>query len=416
MITSLFDSVARSGPPETVRFEHLQTPEGRELAALAPVPVEHAGATEPLRWYVAAIASEASVMAPARALERQSILANVVALILGVGLSMLLGRAIVRMRRDLAVTKESLASAETRARDLGSYVLTTRLAEGGQGEVWRAEHRLLAREAAIKLIQPTQDLAEMPAVRERFRREAQALAALRSRHTIEIFDYGVTEDGVFYYVMELLDGLDLETLVLRHGALPAARAIDFLIQVCSSLGEAHEAKLLHRDVKPANIYVCRAADEVDIVKVLDFGLVNTVGERAYATSDAPRTPSAMQRIVPEISADKTTVDNDVIDEHATDPANEKLTRAGFFVGTPGYMAPEQLMSSSSIDARADVLRSRMRRVVAAHGSHGLRSRRHPAPRDRPHLGGAPVAARRVSFVVARGPRGARRAVPREGRG
>ena len=121
----------------------------------------------------------------------------------------------------------TLGKAVTEARELGSYRLVERLGQGGMGEVWKAEHRLLARNAAIKLIRPEVMHDEaIGEVRERFRREAQTLASMKSRHTIEIFDYGVTNDGTFYYVMELLDGLDLEQIIVRYGAQPAARVID----------------------------------------------------------------------------------------------------------------------------------------------------------------------------------------------
>jgi serine/threonine-protein kinase len=147
---------------------------------------------------------------------------------------------------------------------------------------------------------------------------------MRSRHTIQIFDYGVTEAGVFYYVMELLDGLDLESIVVRYGAQPAARVIKLLEQACGSLAEAHDAGLLHRDIKPPNLFACRAADEVDICKLLDFGIVQTPG-------DAPVTPIAQSRI----------------------PDTPKLTQLGAMLGTPGFMAPEQILGMK-LDGRADL--------------------------------------------------------------
>ena len=145
------------------------------------------------------------------------------------------------------------------------------------GEVWHATHRMLARPAAIKLIKP-----EMLGARrrrgngawsQRFRREAEAASGLQSPHTIRLYDFGETRAGTFYFVMELLEGLDLETLVRRYGPLPPARVVYLLRQACHSLGEAHERGLIHRDVKPANIYLCRLGREYDFVKVLDFGLV-----------------------------------------------------------------------------------------------------------------------------------------------
>jgi serine/threonine-protein kinase len=170
-----------------------------------------------------------------------------------------------------------LGTAVRKARELGSYQLVERLGKGGMGEVWRARHRMLARPAAIKLIRPEVLGAGYPEGRRqvlhRFEREAQATAVMRSSHTIELYDFGAAEDGTFYYVMELLEGFDLERLVERFGPVPAERAVHLLLQICDSLAEAHEAGLIHRDVKPANVFACRYGREVDFVKVLDFGLV-----------------------------------------------------------------------------------------------------------------------------------------------
>ncbi len=205
-----------------------------------------------------------------------------------------------------------------RAREMGSYHLESLLGRGGMGEVWRASHRLLARPAAIKLIRVDWLVNSQPGNRkiilERFEREAQATAAMRSPHTVQLYDYGVTEQGFFYYAMELLDGLDLQALVERHGPLPPERTIHLLAQVCHSLAEAHGKDLIHRDIKPANVYVCRYGREFDFVKLLDFGLVES-----RAGADATET------------MDGTTV----------------------AVGTLGYMSPEQVLGSS-LDARADL--------------------------------------------------------------
>ena len=156
------------------------------------------------------------------------------------------------------------------------------------GEVWRARHRLLIRPAAIKLIRP-RALGTMSGDPEllmrRFEREARATAALTSPHTVQLYDFGVTEDGRLYYVMELLDGLDLDTLVRQHGPLPAERVVHLLRQVCSSLQDAHGNGLVHRDIKPANVVVSRAGTTFDFVKVLDFGLVKLDSARS-ADKDA----------------------------------------------------------------------------------------------------------------------------------
>jgi len=166
-----------------------------------------------------------------------------------------------------AYTLRGLSRQVGEARAMGSYRLVRLLGEGGMGEVWTAEHRLLARPAAIKLIKP--DVLEAsrkrggPGPLERFRREAEATAALRSPHSIELYDFGVTDDGTFYLVMELLDGFDLDSMVARFGPVPAERAIHFLLQACDSLAEAHANELIHRDIKPANIYSCRLGLNVD---------------------------------------------------------------------------------------------------------------------------------------------------------
>jgi serine/threonine protein kinase len=203
----------------------------------------------------------------------------------------------------------------TRARQLGSYRLVEQIGRGGMGEVWRAEHRLFARPAAIKLI-TAQRLEEASSVaEERFRREAQAAAALRSPHTIQLYDFGLTRDRRPYYVMELLDGCDLESLVRRYGAQPAARVAYILRQACHSLAEAHAAGLVHRDIKPANLHIGRLGLDYDFVKVLDFGLVKR-------QQDGPE--GDMQLTAPEAIS-----------------------------GTPAYMAPE-MASGEPVDSRADL--------------------------------------------------------------
>jgi len=296
------------------------------LASVAPIGGKRAGVELPLDWYVATIVPTATLLGATRRLERSSILASAGALAIAVGLALVLAWNLVRMRRQVKASREEARSAEARAREMGSYRLVARLGAGGMGEVWRAEHRLLARSAAIKLIRPEtlRDEGSIEEMRERFRREAQTLASMRSRHTIQIFDYGVTSDGIFYYVMELLDGLDLESLVVRYGPQPAPRVIRLLEQACMSLAEAHDAGLLHRDIKPPNLFTCRAADEVDICKLLDFGIVQTPGDKpmkVVSLGALPETP--------------------------------KLTQLGAMLGTPGFMAPEQILGMRC-DGRADL--------------------------------------------------------------
>jgi hypothetical protein len=196
------------------------------------------------------------------------------------------------------------------ARQLGAYRLLDPLGSGGMGEVWRAEHRLLARAAAVKLIQPrllgATGTADRDALLARFEREAQATARLDSPHTVEVYDYGRTDDGTFYYVMELLEGLDLRTLVERHGPLPAERAVHLLRQACHSLWDAHVSGLVHRDIKPANLFACRRGPDLDFVKVLDFGLVKETSRVSSGASALTRgvitgTPAFL---APEVAADR----------------------------------------------------------------------------------------------------------------
>lgn len=204
----------------------------------------------------------------------------------------------------------------TEARELGAYRLGDMIGRGGMGEVWRAEHALLARPAAIKLIR-SGDGAVSELALKRFEREARVTASLRSPHTIALYDFGVARDGAVYYVMELLRGRDMHALVRRHGPLPPARVVHLLRQMCHSLHEAHEAGLVHRDIKPANAFVCVHGQDHDFVKVLDFGLV-----KPRETEDEPR---------PDL----------------------RLTQQQVVTGTPGFIAPEAL-GDEKLDGRADL--------------------------------------------------------------
>ena len=204
------------------------------------------------------------------------------------------------------------------AREVGSYALVEMIGEGGMGEVWRAKHRLLARPAAIKLIRADAlgvSHRAREAVLHRFEREAQATATLGSVHTVNLYDFGVTEEGNFYYVMELLDGISLEQFVKTFGPMEPARAVYVLRQACHSLAEAHARGLIHRDIKPANIFLCRLGPDDDFVKVLDFGLV----KHAETAVTAPQ-----------------------------------LTMDGAITGTPAFLPPEIAMGQTTFDARADL--------------------------------------------------------------
>ncbi len=205
-----------------------------------------------------------------------------------------------------------------RAKEVGSYELVRQIGSGGMGEVWVARHRMLARPAAVKLIRPEllgADARSREIACRRFEREAQATAGLGSMHTVSIYDFGVTEDGAFFYVMELLHGLSLDELAKRHGPIEAPRAVYLLRQACHSLGEAHARGLTHRDIKPANIYACAIGPDFDFVKVLDFGLVKRHADRSHVT---------------------------------------ELTGAGITAGTPAYMAPEMALGQHDVDGRADL--------------------------------------------------------------
>ncbi len=206
----------------------------------------------------------------------------------------------------------------SRAKDFGSYHLETMLGRGGMGEVWRASHKLLRRDAAVKLVHPRlltePDSHGWLEIHRRFELEAAAMATLRSPHTVALYDFGRSDDGSLYYVMELLDGLDAETLVEQYGPQPAGRVISILRQACESLEEAHAAGMVHRDVKPGNMFICRMGKRADFVKLLDFGLVKALYN--YGES--------------------------------------RLTAQAESLGTPAFMAPEQARGEEDIDARADI--------------------------------------------------------------
>ena len=335
-IEALFAAL-RGSPTTQQRFLDVHTPDGDYLASVAPIGGERAGIATPLDWYLATLVPERVLLGPTHRLEKQSAVASAGALAIALGVALLFAWTLVRMRRAVTSARAQARAAEERATELGSYRLVGRLGIGGMGEVWRAEHRLLARQAAIKLVRPDslRDPAYAPRVRERFRREAQTLATMRSQHTIALYDYGSTDDGTFFYVMELLDGIDLDKLLREHGPQPAARVIKLLIQACQSLAEAHAAGLLHRDIKPANLFVCRIADEVDVLKVLDFGIVHAMNEGDPI--------EVVTLPLPDV-------------EPAQPPvrmSGPKLTAAGAMVGTPGYIPPEQAYGDA-IDARADL--------------------------------------------------------------
>jgi len=201
-------------------------------------------------------------------------------------------------------------AAMARVKRLGQYTLEEKIGSGGMGDVYRASHALLRRPTAIKLLLPGRGgSAEMA----RFEREVQTTSQLTHPNTVAIYDYGRTPDGLFYYAMEYLPGRQLAELVADHGPLPAGRLVQFLLQISSSLVEAHEAGLVHRDVKPANVIICERGGIADFVKVLDFGIVKSV----------------------------------------SDDEETGVTRAGMFAGTPDYASPEQIRAKD-VDGRSDI--------------------------------------------------------------
>lgn len=211
-------------------------------------------------------------------------------------------------------TYSALRSRAALARELGSYHLKQRIGEGGMGEVYLGEHKMLKRPCAIKLIHPHK--AADPKALARFETEVQATARLTHWNTVEIFDYGHTEDGTFYYAMEYLPGMSLQDLVDRHGPIPTERAIHLLRQVCEGLREAHAMGLIHRDIKPGNIFASHRGGYWDVAKLLDFGLVKSIAP----TSE----PSVTQ---------------------STD---------GIVVGTPLFASPEWTLADGQLDERSDI--------------------------------------------------------------
>ena len=219
------------------------------------------------------------------------------------GLAVLLSTIVSRVIYGLSAKVREAAR-------LGQYTLERKIGQGAMGVVYLARHALLRRPTAIKLLSPS---VVGQHERERFEREVQATSALRHPNTVAIYDYGRTPDGVFYYAMEYLNGVDLERLIAHQGRLPEGRVVHILTQVAAALGEAHRAGLVHRDIKPSNILLCDHGDQPDFAKVLDFGLVKQAGMAdALASIGAP------------------------------------------LIGTPLYMSPESITTPQTIDGRSDL--------------------------------------------------------------
>ena len=245
----------------------------------------------------------AEANAPARVLLR--------AYLILVGLAVIAAFGGVYVSRRNAALLSKVREAESKARTLGQYTLVRKIGEGGMGEVYLARHAMLRRLTAIKLLRA--DRTREGAV-ARFEREVQQTSRLTHPNTVQIYDFGRTPGGTFYYAMECLVGIPLDRFVREVGPLPEGRVIYILQQVCGSLNEAHGLSLVHRDIKPENIFLCRTGGAFDVVKVLDFGLV--MDRRSQETM--------------------------------------KLSGAGTILGTPLYMSPEAFLSPEKVDARSDL--------------------------------------------------------------
>ena len=280
--------------------------------------------------------------------------------------------ASVVLAATFSQTIYGLRKAVSDIRRLGQYTLEEKLGEGGMGIVYRASHAMLRRPTAIKLLLP--DRAGKDAL-ARFEREVRRTAMLTHPNTITVFDYGRTTDGVFYYAMELLEGATLDQIIKVDGPQPESRVIHLLDQVAGSLAEAHDAGLIHRDIKPHNIMVVDRGGIADHVKVLDFGLVKDVGMRAG-------------------------------DDAASEPMHSVGDR---ITGTPMYMAPEAATAPETIDARADLYALGAVGYWLLTGTHVFRGNTilevlahhvHTAP-DRPSTRlGAPVSADLEDVLLA----------------
>lgn len=284
-----------------------------QIAAVSACPIPGNGPT----WYVGMMLPRATLMGDADRHLRLSLVVGLLVLAMSTAVAWWFARHLARSRNEASNARARAREAEASLRELGSYQLVKLLGKGGMGEVWLAQHRMLARPAAIKLIKAEamegRDAERREEIRKRFTAEARITANLRSRNTIELYDYGITDDGTFYYVMELLEGIDLFDLVAKHGRLSPSRVVHLLVQACHSLAEAHDRGLVHRDIKPENLFICRRSDEVDVLKVLDFGIVR-------------------------------------MQEPTKDMAK---TRQGLVQGTPATMSPEQA-TDQPLDGRSDL--------------------------------------------------------------
>jgi serine/threonine-protein kinase len=325
--------VAARGPARTMPLLRALDAAGSVLACLAAsLPVLLPEATDAHKWRMllvitnALIARAAVVPTPAGWTLRLSAVAALPAVALTylhhagrgsadaafqVVVALLWAATAVAIATVTSSTIYGLREEVRAARQLGQYTLLDKIGEGGMGEVYRARHAMLRRETAVKLLPPGRGGETALA---RFEREVQLTAILTHPNTVSVFDYGRTSDGVFYYAMEYLEGLNLDQLVNAHGAQPPARVAHVLRQVLGALAEAHGIGLIHRDVKPANIILCQRGGLFDVAKVFDFGLVRAAGE----------------------------------------PGDASLTGANVITGTPLFLSPEAITSPEAVDARSDL--------------------------------------------------------------
>ncbi len=275
-------------------------------------------------WHVVCIGSLDGMLRASNSSMLSNVLVSLIAMLVATGIAIVFARHIVSTHVRANKAERDARKAREEVRAMGAYQLLRLLGQGGMGEVWLGEHRLLARPVAVKLIHPQcaagVDAATRLTFEKRFEREAKALARLQSPHTIQIFDFGISEAGDLFYVMELLDGIDLRQLVRRFGKQSPERVRRILEGAAASLSEAHTQGLIHRDVKPANIFLCRQVDHFDLVKVLDFGMVRQTGAAPMQGDDGA-----------------------------------VLTMQDALSGTPAYMAPEEASKGDAeLDGRADI--------------------------------------------------------------
>ena len=268
----------------------------------------HGGAIRRMLWIsgMAALVSAILIVALGRTSEPGQGLARLLEAVLLVWCLVILGIAGWTSRTVLRLHRR-----HEKACQLGQYTLEDKIGEGGMGIVFRARHAMLRRPTVVKLLPPERAGASNLA---RFEREVQLTSQLSSPNTVSVYDFGRTAEGIFYYAMEYLDGVDLDELVALGGPQPAGRVIHILAQVCSALAEAHRAGLVHRDIKPGNVMLCRHGGVPDVVKILDFGLVKDVA----GSQDV------------------------------------RLTQADTFVGTPLYLSPEAIAQPLAVDGRSDL--------------------------------------------------------------